>query len=78
MRPATTAPAATATGAGAYLKAATDLLISDLEWMAAQWAPDGEARAAVAGDPDAGVVAILTGMGSLATASRPASGCGSG
>ena len=49
----------------AYLKAATDLLISDLEWMAAQWAEGGEGRAAVTGDPDAGVVAILTGMGSL-------------
>jgi putative iron-regulated protein len=50
---------------GAYLKAATDLLISDLEWMAAQWGEGGEGRAAVTGDPDAGVVAILTGMGSL-------------
>ena len=49
----------------AYLKAATDLLVSDLEWMAAQWAEGGDGRAAVTGDPDAGVVAILTGMGSL-------------
>jgi putative iron-regulated protein len=49
----------------AYLKAATDLLISDLEWIVAQWGEGGEARAAVMGDPDAGVVAILTGMGSL-------------
>jgi len=49
----------------AYLKAATDLLISDLEWMTAQWAEGGEARAEVVGDPDAGVIAILTGMGSL-------------
>ncbi|MEO1307397.1 MAG: imelysin family protein, partial [Pseudomonadota bacterium] len=31
---------------GQYLKAATDLLVSDLEWMAAQWAEGGEARAA--------------------------------
>jgi putative iron-regulated protein len=49
----------------AYLKAATDLLISDLEWMAAQWGAEGDARKAVTGNPDAGVVAMLTGMGSL-------------
>ncbi|MGR3648935.1 MAG: imelysin family protein [Shimia sp.] len=50
---------------GAYLKAATDLLVSDLEFMAAQWSTGGEARATVTGDADAGIVAILTGMGSL-------------
>jgi putative iron-regulated protein len=49
----------------AYLEAATDLLISDLEWMAAQWGADGEGRKAVTENPDAGIVAILTGMGSL-------------
>jgi putative iron-regulated protein len=49
----------------AYLKAASDLLISDLEWITAQWGDGGEARAAVTADPEAGVVAILTGMGSL-------------
>jgi putative iron-regulated protein len=49
----------------AYLDAATDLLVSDLEWMAGQWAEDGDARTALTDDPDAGVVAILTGMGSL-------------
>ncbi|MEX0351349.1 MAG: imelysin family protein [Paracoccaceae bacterium] len=49
----------------AYLKAATDLLVSDLEWMAAQWAEGGEARGALTENEDAGVVAILTGMGSL-------------
>ncbi|WP_113912433.1 imelysin family protein [Roseovarius dicentrarchi] len=48
-----------------YLTAATDLLISDLDWMAAQWATDGDARAAVTGDETAGISAILTGMGSL-------------
>ena len=48
-----------------YLTAATDLLISDLEEMAAAWAEDGAARAAVTADPDAGLVAMLTGMGSL-------------
>ena len=50
---------------GQYLKAATDLLVSDLEWMAAQWADDGAARAEVMADADAGIVALLTGMGSL-------------
>ena len=50
---------------GDYLKTATDLLVSDLEWMVAQWAEDGAARAALMADADAGVVAILTGMGSL-------------
>ncbi|RLK08195.1 imelysin family protein [Ruegeria conchae] len=48
-----------------YLSAATDLLISDLEWMTAQWAEGGDARAALAADETAGVSAILTGMGSL-------------
>ena len=48
-----------------YLTAAMDLLISDLEWMAAQWVEGGEARATLAADPDAGIVAMLTGMGSL-------------
>jgi len=50
---------------GEYLQAATDLLVSDLEWMAAQWADGGEARAAVMADEDAGIIAMLTGMGSL-------------
>jgi putative iron-regulated protein len=49
----------------AYLKAATDLLISDLKWMTTQWGEGGAARAEVTGNPDAGIVAILTGMGSL-------------
>ncbi len=48
-----------------YLSAATDLLVSDLEWMAAQWAQGGEARAALTQNEDAGISAILTGMGSL-------------
>ncbi|MDA7966308.1 imelysin family protein [Ruegeria sp.] len=48
-----------------YLSAATDLLVSDLEWMAAQWQQGGEARAALLTNEDAGVAAILTGMGSL-------------
>jgi putative iron-regulated protein len=50
---------------GAYLVAATDLLVADLEEMAANWATDGAARATLIADPAAGVTAILTGMGSL-------------
>ena len=50
---------------GAYLKAATDLLVSDLTWMTAQWAQNGDARVALMEDEDAGIVAMLTGMGSL-------------
>ncbi|WP_421857908.1 imelysin family protein [Oricola sp.] len=49
----------------AYLKASADLLVSDLEWMAAQWADGGAARAALMENEDAGIAAILTGMGSL-------------
>ena len=33
----------------AYLKAATDLLIDDLTWITAQWAPGGKARATLHG-----------------------------
>lgn len=50
---------------GAYLAAATDLLVSDLEFMTAQWGADGAARATVTEDPSAGIIAVLTGMGSL-------------
>lgn len=50
---------------GDYLKAATDLLVSDLEWMTAQWADDGAGRAHVMADENAGISAMLTGMGSL-------------
>ena len=46
----------------AYLKAATDLMVDDLAWMAAQWGPGGDARKAAA---KSGLSAILTGMGSL-------------
>ncbi len=49
-----------------YLLAATDLLISDLEEMAAAWAPGGAARAELAEKGDnGGLATILTGMGSL-------------
>lgn len=50
---------------GAYLKAATDLLVSDLEWMTAQWAVGGAGREAVLADENAGLASMLTGMGSL-------------
>ena len=50
---------------GAYLKAATDLLVSDLEWMVAQWQLGGDARTQVMADENAGISTILTGMGSL-------------
>jgi putative iron-regulated protein len=50
---------------GAYLKAATDLLVSDLEWMAAQWSTAGAARTGLLSNEDAGISAMLTGMGSL-------------
>ncbi|WP_299687773.1 imelysin family protein [uncultured Tateyamaria sp.] len=48
-----------------YLTAATTLLVSDLEWMAAQWQDGGDARAQLTADEDAGISSILTGMGSL-------------
>ena len=50
---------------GAYLIAASDLLVTDLEEMAGNWADDGAARAAVLADQNAGLNAMLTGMGSL-------------
>jgi putative iron-regulated protein len=49
----------------AYLLAATDLLVADLTEMTGNWDADGPARAAVTADPKAGLLAVLTGMGSL-------------
>ncbi len=49
----------------AYLRAATDLLVQDLTQMVDNWDADGPARAAVTADPQVGLLAILTGMGSL-------------
>jgi len=46
----------------AYLAAATDLMISDLQEMVTNWAPGGKARAAL---KKTGLKAIVTGMGSL-------------
>ncbi|MFX0542098.1 imelysin family protein [Roseovarius sp. S4756] len=48
-----------------YLAAATELLVSDLDWMAQQWAEGGAAREAVTKNENAGISAMLTGMGSL-------------
>lgn len=45
-----------------YLDAATDLLVSDLEEMVANWQEGGAARTAL---PAQGLATILTGMGSL-------------
>ncbi|GGX67120.1 peptidase [Tateyamaria omphalii] len=48
-----------------YLTAATELLVSDLEWMVAQWQDGGDARTQLTADENAGISTILTGMGSL-------------
>jgi len=49
-----------------YLRAATDLLVDDLAWMAAQWGANGEARKTIEkGSDEAGLTAIMTGLGSL-------------
>jgi putative iron-regulated protein len=50
----------------AYLKAATDLLVSDLEEMVGNWGPDGAARATLLdGPPKAGLSSMVIGLGSL-------------
>ncbi len=49
----------------AYLLAAAELLVADLEYMMQQWSKTGEAREVLMADEKAGLVAILTGMGSL-------------
>jgi len=49
-----------------YLSTVTDLLVDDLAWMTAEWAPDGATRTElVEGDPDQGLSRVLTGLGSL-------------
>nr|WP_180883017.1 imelysin family protein [Mesorhizobium loti] len=49
-----------------YLKAASDLLVDDLQEMVGNWKEGGAARKALEeGDPKAGIAIILTGMGSL-------------
>lgn len=49
----------------AYLTAAVDLLITDLEWMVKQWGAKGAARMELSKDPNQALTTILTGMGSL-------------
>jgi len=51
-----------ATRRAAYLKAASSLLVADLEEMVGNWTADGAARAVL---PEQGISTILTGMGSL-------------
>jgi putative iron-regulated protein len=48
-----------------YIKAATALLIDDLDEMVGNWKADGAARAHVTADAKAGLVSMLTGLGSL-------------
>ena len=69
-RPASDFDTANCTGGNcdrraAYLKAASDLLISDLEDIVAAWAEGGEGRTTLMADETAGIASILTGMGSL-------------
>jgi len=70
-RPATDFDTANCTGGNcdrraAYLAAASDLLVEDLDEMVANWGKDGAARKALTdGEPTAGLSAILTGLGSL-------------
>ncbi|SHI17413.1 imelysin family protein [Pollutimonas bauzanensis] len=69
-RPHTDFDAANCTGGncerrGRFLKVATDLLVADLEEMVGHWQAKGAARAAVQDDPKAGLIAMLTGLGSL-------------
>jgi putative iron-regulated protein len=50
----------------AYLKAVSDLLVSDLEEMTTDWAKDGKARAELLAKSEDGALSeILTGLGSL-------------
>ncbi|MGB0683701.1 MAG: imelysin family protein [Magnetovibrionaceae bacterium] len=70
-RPATDFDPANCTGGNcerrvAFLVAATDLLITDLEEMVAAWGPDGAARTDIAGkSANDAYTTILTGLGSL-------------
>ena len=51
---------------GEYLKAASTLLVSDLQEMSDNWKEDGEARKGLLeGGANTGISTILTGMGSL-------------
>ena len=48
-----------------YLTSAADLLVSDLEEMVGNWKDGGAARKELTADPQKGISAILTGLGSL-------------
>lgn len=48
-----------------YLVAASGLLLADLDEMVANWTADGAARTDLLADEEAGITAILTGIGSL-------------
>ncbi len=48
-----------------YLQVVTDMLVEDLQEMVANWKADGAARRAVQEGPKAGMIAMLTGLGSL-------------
>jgi len=48
-----------------YLRAASDLLITDLKKMEAVFAADGAVRTRLLADPQAGLAAMFTGLGSL-------------
>ena len=49
-----------------YLKVASELLVDDLKWIVAQWAPGGDASEGIInGEVNEGLTAIVTGMGSL-------------
>jgi len=71
-RPATDFDPARCTGGNcerriAYLHTATDLLVSDLEWMTGAWREGGDARIALENLDTAGIVrVIVTGLGNLA------------
>lgn len=60
--------AANADRRGEYLTLLGELLVSDLEGLAAEWDPaDGAYRAEFLADPDAAVADILRGMGALSS-----------
>ena len=48
-----------------FLKAVSDLLVTDLETMVGNWKAGGAARKHLEADPKAGLNAMLTGLGSL-------------
>ncbi|MFA5493991.1 MAG: imelysin family protein [Porticoccaceae bacterium] len=69
-RPATDYDIANCTGGNCqrridYLLAASQLLVDDLEEMVANWRTGGAARRDLDADPQAGIGAMLTGLGSL-------------